>query len=571
MYRRFAVLITIGVSVLTAQERNNVEPQTNKPEALGMRSAPDPAAPARVGVGITQRQLSLEEAIEMALVNNLEIEIERTNRSTAETSVQAARGFFDPAFRWAPLLQTVNTPVASVLQGSSGKLTDRSFANNFSFRQNLTNWGTKFNVDFNNSRIATTNPFQSFTPMLTTQLLAGFTQPLMRGRTIDRQRAQLRISQKQVNVSNIDLEIRAIDVVARVEQAYWDLVAARQAVAVTEESVNLAREQLAINQRLIKAGTLAPVELAAAEAELQRRMDTWYTNIGALTEVENNLKTLIAPERIASIWNDEIIPTESKSLADVATDDLQGSVEIALRNRAELRSIGVRNEITGVQKELNADLQKPEVNFIGQYWLSGLGGSVRPGENPFTAASIAQVARLNELSARLGLQPLPDVSLGGAPPGFLVGGYGTSVGNLFGGRFQSFQVGLSLDFNFRNQTADANYTQSLIDEKRLGLERTRAEQIIQAQVRNALQGIQTARQRIAAAEASARAAKEKLDSEQRLYQTGESTNFLVLTRQNEFADSRRREVVARLDFNKSVSRLEQALGSTLQTYNVTVK
>ena len=178
---------------------------------------------------------------------------------------------------------------------------------------------------------------------------------------------------------------------------------------------------------------------------------------------------------------------------------------------------------------------------------------------------------MNDLSARLGLQPLPTNSFAGGPPDFLVGSYGTALGNLFGGRYQSFQVGLSIDFNFRNRTANANYSQTLINEKRLGLEKARAEQVIEAQVRNALQGIQTARQRIAAAEASARAAKEKLDSEQRLYQTGESTNFLVLTRQNEFADSRRREVVARLDFNKSVSRLEQALGTTLSTYNISVR
>ena len=158
-----------------------------------------------------------------------------------------------------------------------------------------------------------------------------------------------------------------------------------------------------------------------------------------------------------------------------------------------------------------------------------------------------------------------------APPDFLVGSYGAALNNLFGGRYQSFQVGLSIDFNFRNRAANANYSQTLINEKRLGLEKARTEQVIEAQVRNALQGIQTARQRIAAAEASARAAKEKLDSEQRLYQTGESTNFLVLTRQNEYADSRRREVVARLDFNKSVSRLEQALGNTLSTHNVSVK
>jgi outer membrane protein TolC len=152
-----------------------------------------------------------------------------------------------------------------------------------------------------------------------------------------------------------------------------------------------------------------------------------------------------------------------------------------------------------------------------------------------------------------------------------VGNYGTALGNLFGGRFQSFQVGLSIDFNFRNRAAGANYSQTLINEKRIGLEKARAEQTIEAQVRNALQGITTARQRIAAAEASARAAKEKLDSEQRLYQTGESTNFLVLTRQNEYADSRRREVVARLDYNKSISRLQQAIGTTLSTHQISIK
>jgi outer membrane protein TolC len=90
-------------------------------------------------------------------------------------------------------------------------------------------------------------------------------------------------------------------------------------------------------------------------------------------------------------------------------------------------------------------------------------------------------------------------------------------------------------------------------------------------VRNALQGIQTARQRIEAAEASARAAKDKLDSEVRLFQTGESTNFLVLTRQNEFADSRLRVVVANLDFNKALARLRQSTGSSLKHYSIQPK
>src|SRR5688572_11085126 len=146
MYRRLLVLFAIGVSAVFGQQ----------PE---MRTFPDPAAPARVGVGITQRQLSLDEAIQMGLSNNLDIDIERTNRSTAETNVQAARGFFDPSFRWTPLLETRNTPAGSVLQGSSGKLTDKGFVNNFYLRQRLpNNWGSAVNLDFENSRTTSTNP-----------------------------------------------------------------------------------------------------------------------------------------------------------------------------------------------------------------------------------------------------------------------------------------------------------------------------------------------------------------------------------------------------------------------------
>lgn len=161
--------------------------------------------PARVGVGITQRNLTLSDAIAMALENNIDIEIERTNRDTARENVEAARGFFDPAFRWTPLLQSTNTPTGSVLQGPGGKLTDRGLAQNFSFRQQLPQYGTAFNVDFDNSRQTTTNPFTSFNPLISTRLSVGFTQPLVRGFRNDRNRSELRIRQRRVDLSTSTL------------------------------------------------------------------------------------------------------------------------------------------------------------------------------------------------------------------------------------------------------------------------------------------------------------------------------------------------------------------------------
>jgi HAE1 family hydrophobic/amphiphilic exporter-1 len=580
--RRFFFFAIAGVLGLTAQEpqaQSITQAATTPippgvaaapPAAAAQRSMPDPATPARVGVGVTERKLSLGAAVEMALSNNLDIEIERTNRDTAEQSVAAARGFFDPVFRWTPLFENRNTPVANVFQGAGGKLNDRFINNNFLLQQRLARWGTVGSAGFTNLRQTTSNPFTNFNPTLTSQLAIGITQPLMRGFRIDRDRAELRIRQKRVDVSNVELEARAIDVVSRVEQAYYDLVAAREAVAVTEDSVAWAREQLALNQRLVKAGTLAPVEISASEAELQRRIDTWYSNLGALTEVENNLKQLIAPERAADIWGDAIIPTDVEMLKP-STEDLREAISTAIERRTEFRNLAVQSQINEVEKQLNADLRRPEVNLVAQYALNGLAGSINDQPNPFANLNAPLNNRVNELSARLGLAPLPVTNTFGAPPEFLVGNYGTALQNLFGGRYQTVQVGVQLDFNLRNRTAEANFGQTLINEKRLRLQRVRTEQAIQAQVRNALQGIETARQRIQAAEASARAAKEKLDSEIRLFQTGESTNFLVLTRQNEYADSRRRAVVARLDFNKSVARLEQSLGTTLSVYQLTVR
>ncbi|MEX2260719.1 MAG: efflux RND transporter permease subunit [Bryobacteraceae bacterium] len=526
--------------------------------------------PARVGVGVIQRELSLSEAVEMALEENLEIEIEKTNTATAAQAVRAARGFFDPTFRWLPALESRALPAGSVLQGADGKLSERFHSQNFYFQQKLPRMGASLNFDFENSRQSSTNPFLSLNPLITSRLIVSFTQPLLRGRTIDPGRAGIKIRKKEVDVSDTEFELRAIDVVSRVEQSYWDLVAARQDVKVKADNVVWAQEQLERNKRMIEAGSLAPVELSASEAELQRRLDTWYASLDVLTEVENALKQLLASGREMPIWAEEIVPVEQRPAAPPELPDLRELVTQAVMARPELRVVAARQEINRIQTEQNADQVKPQVNLVAAYGNTGLGGTIRAGDNPFTASNVALYDRINRLSTQAGLAPIPLPNTG-ALPDILVGGYGTTLSNLFSGRFQTAQVGLAIDFNFRNQTAEANLAQTAIGERRLKLQQAQLEQAIEAQVRNALQAIQTAQQRIQAAEASERAAREKLESEQRLFQTGESTNFLVLTRQNEYSDSRRRAVVASLDFNKAVARLRQSLGATLSHHSVSVK
>ncbi|MDX1978875.1 MAG: TolC family protein [Bryobacteraceae bacterium] len=527
-------------------------------------------APTRVGVGAAQTRLTLEEAAQMALKNNLEIEIEKTSQASAREAVKGARGFLDPLFQFQPSAESRDTPTGSVLASATGKISESFVGQNFRFRQRLPWQGASFRADFENLRQSTNNPFVSLNPFLTPRLTFGVSMPLWRDRLLDRERSELLIRRKQVDVSDVDFELRVIDVIARVELAYYDLVGAREDVAVSEESVKLAQEQLERTRRMIEAGSVAPVELAAAEAELERRKDTYFTMLGQVTAAENNLKQLLAGGRDHEIWKDEIIPTSTARSDGPKGYELPDMVRTAVGKRAELRAIDLRKLVNDQQRDQAVNQTKPAVNLTAGYASSGLAGTLLTTDNPFSGFQTLVAQRVNELSQSAGLPALNTPSFGGVPTAF-VGGYGQSLANLFGAKYSTFQAGLSFDLTLRNQAAHSAVAQTAIAERRLALDRKRAEQIIEAQVRNALQSIETARQRTAAAEASARAAKEKLDSETRLFQTGESTNFLVLTRQNELADSRRRVVAATQEFNKSVARLALALGSTLESYQMRLR
>ena len=356
--------------------------------------------PPRVGVSNVQRNLTLAQAVELALKSNLEIEIEKTSTAAAETAARGARGYLDPVFRWLPSLERRDQPTGSVLFGADGRTRERAHTQNFSFRQRLPWQGSQFWVDFDNARQSTNNPFVSLNPYVASRLAFNFTQPLVRNRLIDRERAELRIRRKNLDLSRIDFELKTIDVITRVEQAYWDLVAARQEVQVRADNVEWAREQLARTKRLIDAGTLAPVELSAAEAELERRLDTWHAALATVTEAENALKVLLAPERSAALWSEEIVPSDVRTMS--APPELAGvgeSVTHALSQRAELRAIQARQQSNDLERQENANQVRPHVNLVASYANTGLGGRAVSGD-PFTDLNALLYQRVNTLSSR---------------------------------------------------------------------------------------------------------------------------------------------------------------------------
>jgi HAE1 family hydrophobic/amphiphilic exporter-1 len=536
--------------------------------AAGQQELPAVEDEVRVGVTATRR-LTLEEALQAALENNLEIEVERTAVLTARQALRGAKGAFDSILRYTPGLETRATPQANTLFAADGKLSERFLNNNFSFRQATPLSGLSFNVDFLNGRNNTNNPFSALNPFFQSSLNLGFSLPLLRNRELDFQRAEIRIRQKNLERSTLDFETRVIDVMARTIEAYWEVVSALEAARVARDGVNLAREQLDRSRRQVDAGTLAPVELSASEAELQRRRDSYVAAVGAITIAENALKQLMAPNRENALWGERILPVSAPA-ADAATPALPESVSSALARRPELRSLELSAEAAKVQTKLAKTQTKPQVNLVGGYSLFGLAGTQVIQTGGFGQVFQTFGTRLNELSAIAGLPLLPPVNAGGGVPPNFIGGYGQDLSNLFGGTFKSVQAGVQIEWNPRNNAAEAQLAQAQLQERRLEISRRQLEQVIEAQVRATIQGIFTAHQRIEAARASEKAAREKLDSEVRLFQTGESTNFLVLTRQNELLDSRRRVVDALLLLNRTLTRYDQAVGGLLEKNGIRI-
>ena len=212
-------------------------------------------------------------------------------------------------------------------------------------------------------------------PAYQSKLVAGFTQPLLRNRATDQYRTELQVRQKLVSVSKLDFETRVIDIVTQVQTAYWNLAAARADAEVNRETAGQAQEQLAINRRMVTAGTVAPVELAASEAELERRLDSFYSSLEVVTQVENELKTLLSKDRSSDLWHDEIIPTDRDRLPDPKIDEVHAAMVAALERRPELKAVAVRQEINDVQKTYTKNQTRPQIDIVGQYLLTGFAGT----------------------------------------------------------------------------------------------------------------------------------------------------------------------------------------------------
>lgn len=493
----------------------------------------------RIGVdSANQLSLALEQAIELALKNNNNIDVSRNNVQIAEFNLRGTRGVYDPLIASESYFERATTPTASVIGGATGdSITQTRYFGSAGVTGFSPFAGGEYSALFNSSRLSSTSTNPTLNPQFPASLSFSYTQPLLRNLSFDNNRRQIEIAKRNLSLSDAQFRQQAIDVIAQVEQAYWTLVFSLRNLQVQIDAVKQARTQLESNQRMVEKGVLAPIDVVAATGQITTFEQNVYAAQEAVTRAENDLKTLLLAERTDDTWQRPITPISAVTL-DPPRAGLEVSVSEALKNRPEIAQLDTSDEINRIDQRYYKNQTKPQIDLVGAYTSQGLAGTAW---NP------------NRL-----------------PPETLRGGYINSLGQIVSQEFPTYRASVVISLPWGNTTAKANLGRNLVEADRLKNQRAQAEQVIESEVRNALQALRSAEARLASALAAREAAEKLSDSEQRQFRAGTTTLYLVLQRQTELLAARGRELQAQTDLNRAISEFQRATGSTLSANNVTV-
>lgn len=561
--------------------KNSSQAKTTESESLETntkKSLSNNELISRVGIQTNQtKPLTLNEAIRQALLNNNDIEIARDDVKIAELNLRSLEGVFDGVFTINP-----NYDRNSI----TGREPTTDIRINSDFSKQMEQGGGNYRAFFNNSR--TENSFAQAqvssgslsnagaSALYSTGLGVTFTQPLWRNLKIDNNRRQIKIQRKRIAQSDVDFRRRTIEIIAQVQRVYWDLVFALRDQQNRVANLDLSKENLRQVEARIDAGAAAPLQKAEVNTELANRESEVLIAAQQVALAENTLKQLLLKDADSNEWTVSYVPTDTP-LFSLDPVNLDLSLKDAIANRPELNRLRLENEITSVDIDYFKNQTKPRIDLNTTASLDGFASQTTLGSediftNVFTSGTdLVLFNGLNDTRATIGLPPILNQQvLIPASPSFLIGGYPQALGNIFRTDAPNFSVGLTISFPFKNQTAKANLAIAQTQKNRINAQTRLQEQTVVAEVRNAVQAVETARLRVLTARKARENAEIQLEGERKLYEVGRSTTFLLFQRENALANARNAEIRAETDYNKALADLQRATSTTFRANNIVV-
>jgi outer membrane protein len=463
-------------------------------------------------------QLSVDQAVEIALQRNLDIVISRYIRVENRLAIIQALGYYD-------LNATITATASSLKQGEAATLFDASVSKGqdlqSGFAQNLP-LGGSLNATWDNNRSQSNSSEATFPSSYMSHLNLHYIQPLLQGSGRYATERSILIAQSNSNVSRQNFRLEVTTITQQVVNAYWALVNAREQLGVAQESLQLAKDLHSRNQVEVQVGTKAPLELTNSEAAIATREEGIIQAISAVGDAEDVLRRLLNLPP-GTLWETPIVPTSDPKTDEKVTVNVKEALTAAIAQRPELRT----QDLQLAQAKRDADYfrrqLKPQLNLDVQYGYTGLDTSFNSAFNQITAIS-----------------------------------------------FPGWTVSLAFIYPIQNRTARAASATANIEVDRFQSLYDQERTVIEGEVRTAARAVDTAIKSIDA-NVKAREFQEKnLDAEKKRYENGMSTSFQITQIQDQLTEARSAEVQATVNYRTALAEYYRSVGALLDQEGVAI-
>jgi outer membrane protein TolC len=472
------------------------------------------------------RQLSVDDAVRLALEQNLGIQIERFTPQIRDIAIAETRTAWAPNLTTNIMTTSTDTPATNLFAGGQTKVTDNRFQTSFGIRQLLPT-GADYQLAWDNFRTTSSNFFNTFDPVLRSNVSFDITQPLLRNFKIDSVRQQLAFAQKDREVSDITLRATITQTTRNVKNAYWDLSFAVDNLAAQRQSLQLAQRLLGDNQKRVEIGTMAPIDIVEAQAEVARNEEAVIVAEAAIEQAQDRLRSLIFDPSAADFWTVAIEPTDSAPFQHQVIDP-EGAVRRALDMRTDVQQAKRGLERNDINIKYLRNQVLPDFNANATYGLVGVGGTRYSLDNFSIGGDVTPIRTL--LSQR---------------------GFGSVLGDVFSNAFPTWTFGVEIGYPIGRSQYEAGLARARLEQSQAQTSLRNLELQVATEIRNAARQVLTNDKRVASARAARELAERRLEAEEKKFAAGIQTSFFVFQAQRDLAQARTNEVRAISDYNKS--------------------
>jgi len=464
-------------------------------------------------------KLTVEQAVAMAIENNIELSVERLNPQLQDLSLAQTRGAYRPT-----LGSTVNAsssmPLPTSLLNGGSRVVNETANVNANISQALPWFGTSYTAAFNNSRTNTTSTFATLNPQFTTQLTATLTQPLLRNFKIDNNRQLLMTGTITREVTDLTLKTRIVNTTANTKNAYWDLLYTIRAIDAARQSLTLAEKLVEDNSVRVEVGTLAPMDIISAQAEAATRRQTLAQVEAARRTAELVLKRLLVSDTSDPFWRATVDPIDMVQVLP-ASINLEGAVTNALGQRTDLETARKNLSSSDISIRYLRNQMMPALDATATLGTRGLGG------NQF-------------------------IREGGVVVGTVPGGWPEAFAMMRQFEYPNWTVGATFSYPLGKSAQEAAYARAKLQYQQAQAQIRALELTVATEVTNAALQVESTLKRLDASRAARQLSEKRLENEQSKFDVGMSTNFFVVQAQRDLLDAQNTELRAALDYQKAL-------------------